>query len=91
MFFTLHYGRNIILAGLFICAVTSRVSPQPHSYVPKDGFVPDAHTAIRIAEAVWIPIYGEQKLKKEKPFHAQYRDDHWIGYRQIRSCRVEWS
>jgi len=25
------------------------------------GYVPDARTATRIAEAVWIPIYGREK------------------------------
>ena len=28
-------------------------------YLPKEGFVPDKNTAIKIAEAVWFPIYGE--------------------------------
>ena len=30
------------------------------SYLPPDGVVPDSVTAARIAEAVWIPIYGEE-------------------------------
>jgi len=36
---------------------------QPHSYVPDSGFVPNAATAVRIAEAVWIPIYGEAQIE----------------------------
>jgi hypothetical protein len=27
-----------------------------HNYRPEAGYVPDAETAMRIAEAVWLPI-----------------------------------
>ncbi len=47
-------------------------------WVPEKGFVPDSQTAIRIAEAVWIPIYGEKLISKEKPFNAVLRGDTWI-------------
>lgn len=33
-----------------------------HSYKPPEGFVPNEATAIAIATAVWIPIYGEKVL-----------------------------
>ena len=33
---------------------------EKHSHVPPNGFVPDSETAIRIASAVWTPIYGEK-------------------------------
>lgn len=45
-------------------------------YIPKDGFVPDALTAKKIAEAVWLPIYGEKILKK-KPFIAKLKSGIW--------------
>ena len=38
---------------------------------PKDGFVPDADTAIKIAVAVWTPIYGTNTLANEKPYRAR--------------------
>jgi len=38
---------------------------------PKDGFVPDAATAIKIAVAVWEPIYGTNTLAYEKPYRAR--------------------
>jgi hypothetical protein len=37
----------------------------------------DSQTAIRIAEAVWIPIYGEKMIADEKPFHATLNGDGW--------------
>jgi len=42
-----------------------------HNFKPKDGYVPDAKTAIKIAVAVWEPIYGEKQIAGEKPYHAQ--------------------
>ncbi len=47
-------------------------------FVPANGFVPDADTAIRIAEAVLVPIYTKAKINSEKPFTGQLRDDVWI-------------
>jgi hypothetical protein len=44
---------------------------------PKGGFVPDAATAIKIAVAVWTPIYGARRIEAEKPFRAQLRDGVW--------------
>jgi hypothetical protein len=41
-------------------------------------FVPDEVTAVRIAEAVFIPVYGEKHMKAERPFHARLDGDYWI-------------
>lgn len=44
----------------------------------KEGYVPDSTTAIKIAEAIWLPIYGEGIYKK-KPFVARLKDGKvWI-------------
>lgn len=48
-----------------------------HNFVPKEGYVPDAQTAIKIAEAIWLPIYGD-KIYKKKPFTAQLKDNIWV-------------
>lgn len=47
------------------------------SYIPANGFVPDEATANRIAEAVWIPIWGEEHVRAEKPFVATLNGDVW--------------
>jgi hypothetical protein len=40
-------------------------------------FVPDKKTAIKIAEAIWLPIYGED-IYSQKPFVAQLiNDKYW--------------
>jgi len=39
-----------------------------------DGYVPDAETAIRIAEAVCEPIYGRERVIGQRPFRADLND-----------------
>jgi hypothetical protein len=48
-----------------------------HSYLPPNGYVPDSVTAIKIAEAVLVPIYSEREIAKERPFHAKLVGDVW--------------
>jgi hypothetical protein len=51
--------------------VTSAVGQNRQSTTaraPKGGYVPDAVTASRVAEAVLIPVYGEQRIASERPF-----------------------
>lgn len=43
-------------------------------YSPLEGFVPDSLTAIRIAEAVWLPIYGKA-IYERLPFEADLDGD----------------
>ncbi len=35
----------------------------------RQDYVPDEKTAIKVAEAIWYPIFGD-KIEKEKPFKA---------------------
>jgi hypothetical protein len=54
-----------LAAGLF---------PSPHSpALPAGGVIPDAETAIRIAEAVWLPVYGAETIEKHKPIQAELK------------------
>ena len=50
---------------------------QEPSFKPKDGFVPDAQTAVIIGEAVLMPIYGEKQIISERPFQATLKGDVW--------------
>ena len=73
-------NRALIPASLLaigILLAPSRVSSQLPSYVPKEGFVPNEKTAIRIAEAVLGPIYGEDQITKERPFGATLKEGVW--------------
>jgi hypothetical protein len=44
---------------------------------PPNGFVPDAATAVRVAEAVLTPIYGEKMIQSERPYAATLTGDIW--------------
>jgi NTF2 fold immunity protein len=48
-----------------------------HGYKPTDGFVPDSQTAVKIAEAVLIPVYGEKQIRSEEPFTAELKGVVW--------------
>lgn len=58
-----------------IFALVTYVAAQ--GYKPRSGFVPDSATAIQIAEAVLVPVYGKKKIEAEKPFTAQLKDNIW--------------
>ncbi len=47
------------------------------TFIPDEGYVPDEKTAIRIAVAVWEPIYGETHIADEKPYHATLKNGVW--------------
>lgn len=48
------------------------------SVIPFNGRVPNEETAIRIAEAVWLPIYGND-IYNSKPFQAKLIGDSiWV-------------
>jgi len=61
----------------FIALVLGQITA-PQSSAPKEGYVPNAETAVKIAEAVLVPVYGEKQIESEKPFTAIRRGDEWI-------------
>jgi len=46
--------------------------------LPKSGIVADADTAMRIADAVWTPLYGAPTVAGQVPFKAELRFNVWI-------------
>lgn len=69
------------LVAFFVLLLAATVLAQDgalHSYKPPAGYVPDAETAIRIAVAIWEPIYGKKKIESQKPYHATLKDGVWI-------------
>jgi hypothetical protein len=59
------------------CLGFSACAGSSDTFQPKTGFVPDAATAIKIAVAVWTPVYGAQHIAEEKPYHATLQDGVW--------------
>ena len=67
---------QLSIATLFLTLLLG-AQEKEFSYKPKEGYVPNAETAKRIAEAVWIPIYGEKQIQNEKPFKVGLHDGVW--------------
>ena len=67
--------RVAIAGGLYcvLMALPCNSSPCPATH----NCVPDKQTAVRIAEAVLIPVYGEQQIASERPFKARLKGDVW--------------
>jgi len=65
----------LVLGATFVSSSYSE--DKKHTYKPPGGYVPDEKTAIAIALAVWNPIYGEDQIKKEKPYKAELKDGVW--------------
>src|SRR5467141_1663954 len=68
---------HVLLALSLVSAPLAAQQPDPRSYRPPKGFVPDSATAVRVAVAVWIPIYGDSLIMAEQPFIATLRDGVW--------------
>lgn len=73
--------RLVVLAiGISLAATLCAAEPRPapdRGYVPPNGLVPDAETAISIAVAVWKPIYGTEKIQAQRPFKAKLIKGIW--------------
>ena len=61
----------LVVTTLLSCSCASG------NFAPKEGYVPDAATAIKIALAVWTPIYGASHIAEEKPYHATLKNGIW--------------
>jgi NTF2 fold immunity protein len=46
-------------------------------YKPPQGYVPDSATAVQIAEAVLVPVYGKKQIESEEPLTAKLENDVW--------------
>ena len=66
----------VVFLSLFFCSFIL-VQSRRDNYKPKDGYVPNQETALKIAEAIWLPVYGE-KIYENKPFTARLEKGVWI-------------
>ena len=75
----------LLLLFLLPCASHAQQAA-PNGRAPINGIVPDSATAVRIAVAVWIPLYGEASIMKEQPFVAVLQDSVWTVRGTLASC-----
>jgi hypothetical protein len=69
--------RSPTLLASVLLLTTGALSQSVAGYKPAAGFVPDSKTAIAIAEAVLIPVYGKEHIESERPFNASLKDGVW--------------
>jgi hypothetical protein len=75
--------RGKLAARLLGAAVKAPMKPSPATAKPnaldslQHGVVPDEATAIRIAVAVWEPIYGAESIAGQQPYVAVLKDGVW--------------
>lgn len=76
MYFIFMNAKYILITSIGIALLSKESAAQvltdkqrPQSQVIERSLVPDASTAIKIAEAVWLPIYGKS-IYQQKPFKA---------------------
>jgi hypothetical protein len=68
--------------------ITNAPRADEHSYSPANGFVPDVATAVAIAEAILIPIYGRAQVEAERPFSASLMDGSWTVLGHLKTGHV---
>lgn len=75
-----------IIIFLLICTA---ISANPS--IPKDGYVPNSITAIKIAEAILIPIYGEDDVIEHRPYIAELKNEGvWIIQGTLKKRNARW-
>lgn len=71
--------RIAISTAALAAVVAFAAETAKHNFKPKDGYVPTKEVAIKIAVAVWEPIYGAEHIAAEKPYLARLTNGVWIA------------
>jgi len=50
--------------------IIAKLIKKRKGYIPLSGYVKNEETAKKIAEAIWISIYGEKNIQGQKPFRV---------------------
>lgn len=73
--------KKVILFLIVLLITLNLYSQESKEVIPKDtistNYVPDEETAKKIAEAIWLPIFGERILE-QRPYNATLVNDMWI-------------
>jgi NTF2 fold immunity protein of polymorphic toxin system component len=65
------------ILALLLLPTLATAQQATQANVPTGGFVPDSVTAVRVAVAVWTPMYGERSVMARQPFVAKLNDSVW--------------
>ncbi|SRR6266478_1694686 len=71
----LQFAAYYLSVGLISVCAAQNI---PQLFERKGGLVPDKETAVRIAEAILFPIYGEKNIRDQRPYPIKLRGGKWI-------------
>ncbi len=78
--------RTTITSGLFL--ILFSCSKQKEDVCQTRDLVPDQETAVKIAEIIWLPIFGNDVLE-EKPYLAELKNDSvWVVRGQMKKLQL---
>jgi len=63
--------------SLILCCALVIVAGAFSQEATKRNYVPNSETAVAIAEAVLIPVYGKKDIESERPYKATLKADVW--------------
>ncbi|MFC5475686.1 YbbC/YhhH family protein [Paraherbaspirillum soli] len=70
---------NMVLLGAMAVANSAQAhEPEKHNVQPAAGYVPSSEIAIKIAVAIWEPIYGREAIAQQKPYQAMLKNGIWV-------------
>jgi hypothetical protein len=70
-------AKRTFFAFVIVALMTTDTNADENSVSPANGFVPDGGTAVAVAEAILIPIYGRTQVELERPFSASFGGGNW--------------
>ncbi|HTL80576.1 MAG TPA: NTF2 fold immunity protein [Bacteroidia bacterium] len=70
----------LFAAALLVIFVSRKSQAKGIVYMPDAGVVPDSVTAVKVAESILIPIYGESTIKSELPLNAHLIENGTVWY-----------
>ena len=71
----LHFFILALMSAVVVGCISNQTTTT--NFKPRDGYVPDVRTAIKIAVAVWEPIYGVEQIAGERPYRAYLAHGIW--------------
>lgn len=77
--------KHIVLVGVLSAIVPALGAParSTKSYRPSPGYVPDSATAVRVAEAISMSMYGKALIQQELPLTARLKGEVWVVTGQL--------
>ena len=76
---------RLLVALMLLMTASLNVVAGRKSPLPQQGIVPDEPVAVKIAEAIFPPIFGMAKTAACQPYHAELKDGVWTVYGTLKN------